>query len=310
MADIRIAALYRFARIAEPEAVRAAIEAACRAGGVRGTLLVAGEGVNGTIAGPPAGIDAVLDTIRAMPGLAELEVKFADAKSPPFQRLKVKVKPEIVTIGDPAVDPLKAAGTYVRPEDWNALIADPDVLLIDVRNDYEHRIGSFVGAVDPGTTSFRDFPAWVRERLAGERKRKVAMFCTGGIRCEKASAFMLQEGFAEVHHLKGGILSYLETVPAAESRWNGACFVFDERVAVGHGLVPEPRFAICHGCRRPLTEADRAQPAYEEGVSCPRCVEETTEAQRASARERQRQIRFARARGLSHLGPGGEGAEP
>lgn len=300
---VSIAALYRFIRLSDPAGLVRPLHEACNALGVRGTLLVASEGINGTIAGEAAALDQAVAAIRDLTGVDRFEIKFSQAARMPFLRMKVKLKREIVTIGDQSVDPLKAAGTYVAARDWNALIARPDVVLIDVRNDYEHRIGSFEGAMDPGTASFSDFPAFVRERLAGAKDKTIAMFCTGGIRCEKASAFMLQEGFANVHHLEGGILRYLEDVPEAESRWHGGCFVFDERVAVGHGLAPDPRYRLCHGCRRPLTADDCADPAHEDGVACRHCAPLMTPEQRTSARERHRQMLLADRRGQPHIGP-------
>ncbi len=259
---MRVAALYRFTSFPDPDALRAPLLAACEDAGVRGTLLLAREGINGTIAGPPAGLEAVLAHIRALPGCDALDVKFSEAAAMPFARMKVRVKREIVTMGEPAIDPALSAGTYVDPHDWNALIADPGTLVIDTRNDYEVAIGSFAGAVDPHTPSFRDFPAWFRANrealLAG--KRRVAMFCTGGIRCEKSTAFLRAEGVAEVYHLRGGILKYLEDVPAHQSLWRGECFVFDERVSLGHGLAPGTH-AICQPCGRPV-------PAGETCAAC------------------------------------------
>ena len=300
---IRIAALYRFARIGEPEALRALLEQACERAGVKGTLLVAHEGINGTIAGSSEALDDAVAVIKALTGLNDLKITFSSAETMPFLRMKAKLKREIVTIGDGRIDPLLAAGTYVEPKDWNALMDKPDLVLIDVRNDYEYRIGTFEGAVDPSTASFRQFPDYVRTQLAAAKGKPVAMFCTGGIRCEKASAFMLQEGFTEVYQLKGGILKYLEDVPESQSRWTGACFVFDERVAVGHGLAPDHRYVICHACRRPLTEADRENPHYEDGMSCHQCIDEITPEQKASARERHRQMQLAKARDELHIGP-------
>ena len=280
MDHIQIAALYRFARIPEPEKLLGALHLACEREGVKGTLLIAHEGINGTIAGLPEGLARALDEIRALTSLQDLELKFSSALEMPFLRMKVKLKREIVTIGDESVDPLRAAGTYVAAKDWNALISDPDVVLIDVRNDYEYRIGTFKGAIDPETTSFRAFPAYIRENFAADKSRKIAMFCTGGIRCEKASAFMLQEGFSEVYHLQGGILRYLEEIPAEESAWQGGCFVFDERIAVGHALVPETAFSLCHGCRQPLSADDCAHPDHEDGVACRYCAPTMSETRR------------------------------
>ncbi|KQU49861.1 hypothetical protein ASG67_11535 [Sphingomonas sp. Leaf339] len=298
---IRVAALYRFARFDDPAAVRDRLETVAKTAGIRGTLLIAAEGINGTIAGSPDGIDTVLAAIRALPGCADLTRKFAEAATMPFHRLKVRLKREIVTMGVADIDPLTEVGTYVAPVDWNALVDDPGTVVIDTRNDYEVAVGSFAGAVDPGTASFRDFPAWFdahRDELAGKR---VAMFCTGGIRCEKATAFLRREGVDDVFHLDGGILRYLEEMPAADSRWQGECFVFDERVAVGHGLTPGSH-ALCRGCRMPVSEADRASPMFVEGVSCPRCHAARDDTQRAGYAERHRQALLAEARGEAHVG--------
>jgi UPF0176 protein len=238
-------------------------------------------------------------------GIADLEVKYSSAETMPFHRMKVRVKREIVTMGQPQVDPLAGTGHYVSPQDWNALISDPGTIVIDTRNDYEVAVGSFTGAIDPKTASFRDFPAWFRaerERLIGSQDPpKIAMFCTGGIRCEKSTAFLKAEGIAEVYHLQGGILKYLETVPASESLWQGECFVFDQRVAVGHDLEPGTH-VLCHGCRRPVSSSDRASPLYVAGVSCPACHAARTDAQRAGYAERDRQEQLAKARGRAHLG--------
>ena len=301
---VRVAALYRFAAIADCEAVRDRLDALCRPD-VRGTLLVAHEGLNGTLAGPPAAIDRVLGGIRALPGFAELDVKFADAASMPFHRLKVRIKPEIVTMGQPDLDPAVNAGTYVAAADWNALIQQPDVVVIDTRNDYEAAVGAFAGAVQPNTRGFRDFPDWFRTegRALLERPTppKVAMYCTGGIRCEKATAFLKAEGVQDVFHLEGGILRYLETTPEADSLWQGECFVFDERVAVGHGLTPGGH-SLCRGCRMPVSPEGRTSPRYIEGVCCDRCADERTEADRARYLERAKQVEIAARRGLTHIG--------
>ena len=300
-----VAALYGFTPFEDPAALQGPLEALCRARRVKGTLLLAREGINGTIAGPDAGIADVLAHIRALPGCAELDVKLSQASAMPFHRLKVRLKREIVTMGVPDIDPRASVGTYVDAQDWNALIADPDTIVIDTRNDYEVAIGTFAGAIDPGTATFRDFPGWFRahrDELLGQGKApRIAMFCTGGIRCEKSTAFLRQEGIEEVYHLKGGILKYLETVPEEQSLWQGECFVFDERVAVGHGLR-EGTHTLCRSCRRPLGEADRASPRYEEGVSCAACYDEKTDAQRASCRERHRQELLAAKRGTRHVG--------
>ncbi|TPG13735.1 rhodanese-related sulfurtransferase [Sphingomonas oligophenolica] len=302
MTDIRIAALYRFTAFADPAGLRDPLLAACAANGVRGTLLLATEGINGTIAGSPDGVAAVIAQIRALPGCADLDVKYAAADALPFHRTKVRLKREIVTMGEPAADPAHA-GTYVDPADWNALIDDPTTVVIDTRNDYEVAVGTFAGAVDPATRAFGDFPAWFRDHrdalLAG--KTRVAMFCTGGIRCEKATALLRSEGVEDVFHLRGGILNYLETVPATESRWQGECFVFDERVAVGQGLSPGTH-ALCRACRMPVSPDDQVSPLYEEGIGCPRCHATRTEAQRESYAERHRQATLAAARGEAHVG--------
>lgn len=301
----RVAALYRFARVADPQGWRDALEAIADQAGVRGTLLIASEGINGTIAGSAAGIATVLEAIRREPGFAPLEVKFADAAAAPFYRLKVRVKAEIVTLGRPDVDPVGQVGTYVSPEDWNALIADPETLVIDTRNDYEGEVGAFAGAVQPNTATFRDFPHWFetegRRLLAERQPRRVAMYCTGGIRCEKATALLKSEGVQDVRHLHGGILRYLEAVPAQDSLWQGECFVFDERVAVGHGLTPGSH-SLCRACRRPVSAAGRASPRYVEGVACDHCAETRDEQARASAAERQRQMILAERRGIAHIG--------
>ena len=307
---LTVAALYRFTRFDDPAALQAPLEGVCRANGVRGTLLLAGEGINGTIAGTESAIAAVLDHIRALPGCAALDVKFSAAATMPFHRMKVRLKREIVTMGQPGIDPNRSVGTYVEPQDWNALIADPDTIVIDTRNDYEVAVGTFDRAIDPKTASFRDFPAWFRaerERLLGEgrlqegKSPKVAMFCTGGIRCEKSTAFLKQEGVDEVFHLRGGILKYLETVPENESLWRGECFVFDQRVTVRHGLE-QGSYGLCHACRRPVSDTDMASPLYEEGVSCPACHHERSDDQRAAYRERQRQETLAATRGVAHVG--------
>ncbi len=296
-----VAALYRFTPFADPEALRAPLERACAESGVTGTLLLAREGINGTIAGSRAGVDAVLAHIRALPGCAGIEWKESAASAPPFGRLKVRVKREIVTMGQPDVDPRARAGRYVEARAWNDLIRRPDVAVIDTRNDYEVAIGTFEGAVDPGTPSFRDFPAWWEENRHRFHNKRIAMFCTGGIRCEKSTNWLLSQGVEDVYHLKGGVLKYLEEVPEEESLWRGACFVFDERVSVGHGLVEGPH-ELCHACRRPILPEDRARPEFEEGVSCHHCLGETSAADKARFRERQRQIALARARGERHLG--------
>ncbi|MFK4794231.1 rhodanese-related sulfurtransferase [Sphingobium sp. ZW T5_29] len=303
--SICVAALYKFARLDDCETVRRELARLCCAQGVKGTLLLASEGINGTIAGSNASIDNVLGFIRSLPGFGDAEVKYATAEAMPFHRMKVRVKREIVTMGQPDIDPLTGVGHYVSPQDWNALISEPGTIVIDTRNDYEVAVGSFAGAIDPKTSSFRDFPAWFRaerEKLLGAGDQpKVAMFCTGGIRCEKSTAFLKAEGIDNVYHLQGGILKYLETIPPEESLWEGECFVFDQRVAVGHGLEAGTHI-LCHGCRRPVGSAGQASPLYVSGVSCPACHATRTDAQRAGYAERDRQEQLAKARGVAHIG--------
>jgi UPF0176 protein len=300
-----VAALYRFTRFDDPAVLRAPLAKLCCANGVRGTLLLAGEGINGTIAGTAAAIDTVLAHLRTLPGCAGLDVKLSPAAEMPFHRMKVRLKQEIVTMGVGGIDPVGKAGTYVAAEDWNALISDPSTVVIDTRNAYEVGIGSFAGAIDPKTASFREFPDWFRAWRAtlpeGAPPPRIAMFCTGGIRCEKSTAFLRAEGLDEVFHLQGGILKYLETVPAEESLWQGECFVFDQRVAVGHGLA-EGSYELCHGCRMPVSPADRLSPFYQAGVQCPACHAERDETQRRRYAERQRQMEIAAARGVQHVG--------
>ena len=302
---IRVAALYRFARFDDCRGIRDRLAGLCSTLGIKGTLLVAPEGINGTLAGSVEAIEAIVRHIRDLPGCADLDVKRSDARAMPFHRMKVRLKREIVTMGEPDIDPLDDVGHYVAPEDWNALIADPGTIVIDTRNDYEVAIGSFAGAIDPATPTFRDFPAWFRERrkaLMGEgAPPKVAMFCTGGIRCEKATAFLKAEGLDDVYHLQGGILNYLANVPADRSLWQGECFVFDQRVSVAHGLAPGSH-QLCHACRRPVSPADMQSPHYVEGVSCAACHDERDEGRRAGYAERMRQTRLAAARGVAHVG--------
>jgi UPF0176 protein len=302
---ICVAALYQFTRFDDCAAIQAPLAAACGAAGVKGTLLLAPEGINGTIAGSDAAIDHVLAHIHALPGCAALDVKKSRAATTPFHRMKVRIKREIVTMGEPGIDPLVDVGAYVAPQDWNALIDQPDTIVIDTRNDYEVALGSFAGAIDPGTRTFRDFPAWFRahrdEWHGADKQPKIAMFCTGGIRCEKATAFLKAEGLDQVYHLKGGILAYLENVVAEESRWQGECFVFDERVAVGHGLEPGTH-ALCRACRMPISEEAQRSPLFVEGVACPACHAERSDEQRERYAERHRQARLAAARGEAHVG--------
>ncbi|NIC40554.1 rhodanese-related sulfurtransferase [Aquabacterium sp. A08] len=309
-APFYVAALYQFVDLPDHADLRAPLQALCEAGQVKGTLLLAREGINGTIAGPQAGVTAVLDWLRADPRLAKLQHKASWATTPPFHRLKVRLKREIVTLRVPELDPNKTVGQYVAPQDWNALIRQPDVVLVDTRNDYEVAIGTFQGARNPNIKTFTELPAWVdaQPELQAQpgpdgavKKPRVAMFCTGGIRCEKSTALMKMKGYDEVYHLEGGILKYLEEVPPEQSLWEGECFVFDERVSVGHGLVPGPH-ELCRSCRWPLSAADKASPHYVKGVSCAHCHDQRTPEEKARLAERQRQVELAEARGEVHVG--------
>jgi UPF0176 protein len=300
-----VAALYRFAPFGDCASLRDGLIAVCAENGIKGTLLLAPEGINGTIAGTPAAIDTALAHIRALPGCERLSVKLSRAAAMPFYRMKVRLKREIVTMGHPDIDPLSDAGCYVSAQDWNSLISEPGTIVIDTRNDYEVRLGAFAGAVNPGTRSFREFPDWFRANretlLGGQTSPKVAMYCTGGIRCEKATAFLKSEGLDEVYHLDGGILKYLETAPAPTSLWQGECFVFDQRVALKHGLAPGTH-VLCGACRMPVTPQEQSSPLFEAGVSCPGCHGERNALQRAGYAERHRQVALAAARGAKHLG--------
>lgn len=301
---MKVASFYRFVDVANPDGLRDELQALCEQGELVGTILVATEGVNGTLAGSATGVRSILDWLALRLSLEEpLEGRWTDATVLPFRRMRVRVKKEIVTLGRPDIRPQHGTGRHVAPQDWNRLIGAPDTLLVDTRNHYEIEVGTFPRAVDPGTDSFRQFPAFA-ERLAEEdRSRPVAMFCTGGIRCEKASALMLELGFTEVYQLQGGILSYLEQVADADNRWNGECFVFDTRVAVDRDLA-EGGYVQCHACRRPLSSEDLASPDYREGVSCPRCIHELDTDRAVRLEERRRQVALARERGDTHIGPG------
>ncbi|MDJ0627362.1 MAG: rhodanese-related sulfurtransferase [Rhodobacter sp.] len=290
-----VAALYKFTPFPDPAAVKQALARVCCGTGVKGTLLLAREGINGTIAGPRDGIDTVLAHIRTLPGCADLEWKESAAAEMPFRRMKVRLKREIVAMHQPDVDPAAAVGRYVEPADWNALIRAPDVVVIDTRNDYEVAIGSFAGAVDPKTKCFGEFPAWWQANRHRFEGRRIAMFCTGGIRCEKSTSYLIGQGVEDVYHLKGGILKYLEDMPESESLWDGECYVFDGRVSVGHGLE-EGSYGQCHACGRPVSDEARTGPGYEEGVQCAACAGEFDESDRARFRERQRQITLAKSR--------------
>ncbi len=297
---VTVAAFYHFAALDDLASRREALLTVCRANGVRGTVLLASEGVNGTIAGTDDGIAAVLSHIRGFDGCDVLDAKMSFAEDMPFNRMKVRLKREIVTMGQADVDPAARVGRYVEPTDWNELVARDDVVLIDTRNDYEVDIGTFEGAVDPRTESFRDFPDWWARQGDAFAGKTVAMFCTGGIRCEKATSWLVGQGVEDVVHLKGGILKYLEEIPEAESRWQGECFVFDQRVAVGHGLeIGEHE--MCHACRRPVSPDGMQHADFEQGVSCPACIATFTDADRERFRERHKQVLLAAERGQRHL---------
>ena len=301
MSQCVVAALYKFVRIEDPETFRNNLFAFMEENEIRGTVLIAYEGINGTVSGSRAHVDAFLNYLRADSRLADLEHKESYTDTCPFLRTKVRLKKEIVTLGVEGVDPNEVVGTYVDPKDWNDLISQEDVVLVDTRNDYEFQIGSFKEALNPDTTSFRQFPDYVKTHLDPSKVKKVAMFCTGGIRCEKATSYMKTQGFEEVYHLKGGILKYLEEVDPAESAWEGECFVFDDRVSVDHSLSPG-EYDLCHACRMPISEEDKASELYVLGESCPFCHEKHSEEDRMRLRERQRQIELAKTRGERHLG--------
>lgn len=301
MSQIVIAALYKFVALPDFQALRDPLLEFCRSRQIRGTLLLAHEGVNGTVSGTRAAIDQLLGYLKADPRLADLEHKESYQDTQPFYRLKIKLKKEIVTMGVEDIDPSVDAGTYVEPGDWNRLISDPSVTVIDTRNDYECEIGTFEGALNPRTQSFRELPRFVEENLDPQKHKKVAMFCTGGIRCEKSTAYLKKQGFEEVYHLRGGILKYLEEVPESESLWQGECFVFDNRVAVNHSLE-KGTHDLCHGCRLPINESDKTDNRFIPGVACPRCFDTQSEQRRARFMERQKQIELAQRRNQQHLG--------
>ncbi|MGZ4970645.1 MAG: oxygen-dependent tRNA uridine(34) hydroxylase TrhO [Methylobacter sp.] len=301
MSHIVVCALYKFVTLENYQALRQPLHDVMEAHQVRGTLLLACEGINGTIAGSRQAIDTVLDWLRNDPRLADIDHKESLTDKPPFNRSKVKLKKEIVTMGVEGIDPKRVVGTYVSPKDWNKLISDPEVILVDTRNDYEYQVGTFKNAINPNTTSFREFPDYVKENLDPEKHKKVAMFCTGGIRCEKSTAFLKEQGFDEVYHLKGGILKYLEEVPAQETLWQGECFVFDERVTVNLQLE-KGNYDQCNACRLPITEADKASEHYQQGVSCPHCYDKITPERKTRFIEREKQMELAQKRGEAHIG--------
>ena len=301
VAATQVVALYRFVRLDNYESMREPLLNFCLDRHIRGTLLLAHEGINGTVAGSDSAIDELLNYLRADDRLADLDCKFSSHQERPFLRMKVKLKREIVTMGQEDIDPNVCVGRYASPQEWNALIDDPDVLVIDTRNEYEVEIGTFAGAVNPHTNSFREFPDWVEQNLDPKKHKKVAMFCTGGIRCEKSTSLLVSRGFEDVWHLKGGILNYLEQTPEEDTRWEGECFVFDSRVAVNHQLE-KGSYDQCFACRFPIDDDQKQSPHYLPGVSCPRCVKAHTEQQKGRFAERQRQICLAKRRGESHIG--------
>ena len=296
MTDCFVATFYQFASLDDHVVLRDRIEARCQALGIRGIILLATEGINATVSGTRTSVLELLDFLKSDPRFAELSWKESSSQGHPFRKLRVRLKKEIVTMGVPDVDPARLVGTYVAPKNWNALLADPDVILVDTRNDYEVEIGTFQNAVNPNIRTFRELPAWCKANINAGKQPKVAMFCTGGIRCEKSTAYLKEAGVEEVYHLEGGILKYLEDVPAEDSLWEGQCFVFDERVSVGQNLEIGD-YQLCHGCRRPLSESDTLSEHYVRGVSCHRCIEETTPEQKAGFAERQRQIDALRSQG-------------
>ncbi len=301
MNEIVVAALYKFAKLDDYKALRAPLLNACIQYNIKGTLLLAAEGINGTVAGSRQSIDSLLNYLKSDPRLAELEHKESYCASQPFYRTKVKLKKEIVTLGVPGIDPTQLVGKYVDAKAWNQLISNPEVLVVDTRNNYEVDIGTFKNAINPNTTNFREFPEFVAQNLNTAKDKTIAMFCTGGIRCEKSTAYLLQQGFKNVYHLKGGILKYLEEVPATESLWQGECFVFDNRVAVNSNLQPG-QFDQCHGCRHPLSVADRESDKYHPGVHCPHCFDTLTADQLARFSERHKQVQLAKQRHEQHIG--------
>ncbi|MGM8897261.1 MULTISPECIES: oxygen-dependent tRNA uridine(34) hydroxylase TrhO [unclassified Psychrobacter] len=299
--NIVVAALYKFTRFDDFEQHREPILNTMLNNDVKGTLLLASEGINGTISGSRQGIDTVLDYLRSIEAIGTFTFKESYTNTQPFYRTKVKLKKEIVTMGVENIDPLQSVGRYVKPSEWNELISDPDVILIDTRNDYEVQIGTFQNAINPNTETFREFPEYVAKELDPAKHKKVAMFCTGGIRCEKSTAYMREQGFEEVYHLEGGILKYLEEVPASDSMWKGDCFVFDNRVSVNHNLE-KGEYEQCFACRMPITQDDMQSIAYIKGESCPHCIEKATDEQRARFREREHQMQLAKQRGEAHIG--------
>lgn len=301
MSKIVVSALYKFATLDDYIEFRKPLLKLMQEYQVKGTLLLAKEGINGTIAGDRRGIDALITWLRSDARLADLNSKESYEQEIPFYRSKVKLKKEIVTMGIDSIDPKKIVGTYVQPQDWNALISDPEVLLIDTRNDYEVQIGGFKNAINPETDTFREFPEYVKQHLDPKKHKKIAMYCTGGIRCEKSTAYLKEQGFDDVYHLQGGVLKYLEEVPVEQSLWQGECFVFDNRVAVNHALE-KGQYDQCYACRYPITEQDKGSEHYQKGVSCPHCYAKVSEQQRQRFAEREKQVQLAKQRGEEHIG--------
>ncbi len=300
-APVVVCALYKFVALPNFPDLRQPLLNIMLQQKVRGTLLLAHEGINGTIAGSRKGIDFVLNWLRRDPRLAEIDTKESYTEKTPFLRSKVKLKKEIVTMGVENIDPRRSVGTYIDPTDWNALISDPEVVLIDTRNDYEFKVGSFQNAINPNTETFREFPEYVNKNLDKQKHKKVAMFCTGGIRCEKSTAYLKEQGFDQVFHLKGGILNYLAKVPQEQSLWQGECFVFDDRVTVDHQLQ-KGNYDQCFACRLPITDADKQSEHYEQGVSCPYCYDKVSAERKQRFAEREKQMRLAEIRGEAHMG--------
>jgi len=301
----KVAALYKFQSISNPKEIQSLIRDSLNKLNITGTILVGFEGLNGTISGEPQNITNAITFLKSINGFSSLDIKYSSSKKNPFIRLKVKLKKEIVTIGDENVNPNKVVGEYVDPNNWNDLISHEDTIVIDTRNNYEYSIGTFKNSINPKTTKFRDFPEWVESNGftdIDKKSKKVAMFCTGGIRCEKASSFMKDKGFEDVYHLKGGILKYLESIPEDESMWQGECFVFDDRVSVNHQLMPGS-YDMCHGCRMPITDNDKASVKYIKGVACPQCFDTTTEEQKSRYKSRQKQVELSKSRNERHIGP-------
>ena len=296
-----VCALYKFVTLPHFQALRQPLLNLMERQNIRGTLLLAQEGINGTVAGSRQAIDSLLNWFKTEPLLADVDYKESYTDKPPFNRAKVKLKKEIVTLGIEGIDPLRVVGTYVAPKDWNSLISDPEVIVVDTRNDYEYQVGTFKNAINPNTVSFREFPEFVKQHLDPSKHKKVAMFCTGGIRCEKSTAYLKEQGFADVYHLKGGILKYLEEVPPQETLWQGECFVFDERVTVNLQLE-KGQYDQCHACRMPITEQDKASGHYQQGVSCPHCFDKVSEDRKIRFIEREKQVQLAKQRGEAHIG--------